>query len=381
MVETNALRGSMPQRLLLHYDIEDRQHELRDFVAPDDFVLRRRDTPVPFPKGALAYCVDLQAERVLFTCHPHAAMAALFQAPFLYAAQLHGASHAVSVPYERLAECEAGKPVLAPVLIFSPGRTGSTLLTRLLRAASVACASEPDMLAQICRFGREDRLRMGLPMEPALMRACLASVTAALAGGLPLIQPPFVKLRSHCNARPLPLLDALPGTRAVFMLRHAKPWARSRHRAFGETPAFTTDSVPMLSPNPYPVFPSHPYSPSLYAPSPNEPEEQLNFFRSRTLPSFPFIDFTPYMTSWYLREHRPFLLQAIHIVSTFSTQERWILFEELIHLLFTSALLTVESNIDLLLRILTYLAWSADAFLSRAGLISPHDDARHFTGA
>ena len=87
------------------------------------------------------------------------------------------------------------------------------------------------------------------------------------------------------------------------------------------------------------------------------------------------------MTSWYLREHRPFLLQAIHIVSTFSTQERWILFEELIHLLFTSALLTVESNIDLLLRILTYLAWSADAFLSRAGLISPHDDARHFTGA
>jgi hypothetical protein len=227
----------MPQRQLLHFDIDIRQQELRDFVAPDDFVLRRRDTPVPFPKDALAYCADLQAERVLFTCHPHAAIAQLFQAPFLYAAQLHGASHVVSVPYERLAEIEPRDPGLAPVLIFSPGRTGSTLLTRLLQAVAVHCASEPDMLAQICRFGREDRLRMGFPMEPALMRACLISVTRALAGDLPLVRPPFIKLRSHCNARPIPLMEAVPGTRAVFMLRKAKPWARSRHRAFGEMPA------------------------------------------------------------------------------------------------------------------------------------------------
>jgi hypothetical protein len=174
---------------------------------------------------------------VMFTCHARAAVASLFAAPFLYAAQLQGATHAVSVPYEQLSSVEARNPGPPPVLIFSPGRTGSTLLTRLLRAVAVPCASEPDMLAQICRFGREDRLRMGLPMEPALMRACLMSVTRALAGGLPLVQAPFVKLRSHCNARPLPLMEAVPGTRAVFMLRKAKPWARSRHRAFGEMPA------------------------------------------------------------------------------------------------------------------------------------------------
>jgi hypothetical protein len=227
----------LPPRPLLHFDIDARQGELRDFVAPDDFVLRRRDTPVPFPHGALAYCADLQAERVLFTCHAPATLPALFQAPFLYAAQLQAAEHIVAVPYERLADIEPEDAPPAPVLVFSLGRTGSTLLARLLHAASVPCASEPDMLAQICRFGREDRLRMGLPMEPALMRACLVALTGALAGDLPLVRPPFVKLRSHCNARPLPLMEAVPGARAIFMLRRAAPWARSRHRAFGETPA------------------------------------------------------------------------------------------------------------------------------------------------
>jgi hypothetical protein len=225
----------MPQRLILHFDIDDRQQVLRDFVAPDDFVLRRRDTPVPFPAQALAYCADLQTERVMFTTHGDG-LAALFDAPFLYAAQLEAARHVVTVPYERLAELEPATTGPPPTLIFSPGRTGSTLLTRLLRAASAPCASEPDMLAQLCRFGREDRLRMGFPMEPALMRACLVALTGALAGAAPLVATPFVKLRSQCNARCLPLVEAIPGTRAIFMLRRAKPWAVSRHRAFGETP-------------------------------------------------------------------------------------------------------------------------------------------------
>jgi hypothetical protein len=225
----------MTARPILYFDIEDRQHELRDFAAPDDFVLRRRDTPVPFPDDALAYCADLQAERVLYTVHG-AACDSLFQAPFLYAAQLEGATHVVSVPYERLQELEPATPGPPPVLIFSPGRTGSTLLARLLLAASAPCASEPDMLAQICRFSREDRLRMSFAMEPALMRACLVALVQALAGPTPLVTSPFIKLRSHCNARPLQLVESVAETCTIFMLRRARPWAVSRHRAFGETP-------------------------------------------------------------------------------------------------------------------------------------------------
>ncbi|EAW17058.1 Zn(II)2Cys6 transcription factor domain-containing protein [Aspergillus fischeri NRRL 181] len=112
------------------------------------------------------------------------------------------------------------------------------------------------------------------------------------------------------------------------------------------------------------------YSLSTPAPSPNQADERLNFFRSRMLPSFPFIDLTPDITSCYLRQNRPFLLQAIHTVTTFSTQERLTQVEELKHLLFTSALLQVQSNIDLLLGLLTYLAWSTDPFLGRADLVS-----------
>jgi hypothetical protein len=106
------------------------------------------------------------------------------------------------------------------------------------------------------------------------------------------------------------------------------------------------------------------------SPLPNQADERLDFFRSRMLPYFPFIDLTPDMTSSYLRQNRPFLFQAIQTVAIFSTQERLTQVEELKRILFTSALLEVQSNIDLLLGLLTYLAWSTDAFLGRADLIS-----------
>jgi hypothetical protein len=76
------------------------------------------------------------------------------------------------------------------------------------------------------------------------------------------------------------------------------------------------------------------------------------------------------MTSGYLSQHRPFLLRAIHTVTTFSTKERLTKTEELKRLLFSSAWSNVDSNIDLLLGVLTYLAWSTDPFLGGADLVS-----------
>jgi hypothetical protein len=230
----------MPARTPLHFDIADRQMEHRDGVAPDDLVLLRRDTPHALAAHRLAYCADLQSERVIYTLHDSDG-AVMARAPFLYAAQLQAACGAVTIPFEQLDDAAnvyapdraAG---FAPTLIFSPGRTGSTLLARLLAACSVPCASEPDMPTQICRFEREDRLRIGLDMEVALHRAALASLCAWLGPRA------FIKLRSQCNARPLPLLQAAPDAAAVFMLRHVESWARSRHRAFAE-PAVSVAAV------------------------------------------------------------------------------------------------------------------------------------------
>jgi hypothetical protein len=219
----------MPDRRLLHFDIADRQHELRDTAAPDDFVLTRRETPLPFPANALAYCADMQAERVLFSLHGPG-IAGLFQAAFLYAAQLRDARHIVTVPFERLAALDEATQC-RPTLIYSPGRSGSTLLARLLAACGAPCASEPDMLTQVCRFGREERMRIGFDMEETLLHACLAALCRVLGAA------PFIKLRSHCNARPLPLLQAAGGTAPILLMRRLLPWALSRHLTFGESPA------------------------------------------------------------------------------------------------------------------------------------------------
>ncbi|KAB8201894.1 hypothetical protein BDV34DRAFT_237221 [Aspergillus parasiticus] len=114
---------------------------------------------------------------------------------------------------------------------------------------------------------------------------------------------------------------------------------------------------------------------SSYATSPtasllNEEDGRLEYFRTRMLPYFPFIDLPPEMTTQYLRQNRPFLLRAIYTVTTVSNQEKLAQLEELKHLLFTSALLKVESSIDMLLGLLTYIAWSTDTFLGRADLVS-----------
>ncbi|KAL2843005.1 C6 transcription factor [Aspergillus pseudodeflectus] len=132
---------------------------------------------------------------------------------------------------------------------------------------------------------------------------------------------------------------------------------------FNEGPTFATSSTATVSPNPDPV-----YLPNQYQPT--QIDDQLEFFRTRMLPSFPFLDLGPAMTSGYLRQHRPFLLRAIHTVTTFSTKDRLTKTEELKRLLFSSAWSNVDSNIDLLLGVLTYLAWSTDPFLGGADLVS-----------
>ncbi|KAJ5651570.1 uncharacterized protein N7484_005293 [Penicillium longicatenatum] len=140
--------------------------------------------------------------------------------------------------------------------------------------------------------------------------------------------------------------------------------------AFSDGSTFAAGSIATVSPHPNTFLLPHQYPLSPTTPSLIQADERLSFFRSRMLPFFPFIDLTPNMTGWYLRQNRPFLFQAIHTVTIFSTQERLAQLEELKRVLFTSALLEVQSNIDLLLGLLTYITWSTDAFLGRADLLS-----------
>ncbi len=221
------------QRLIHHYDILACRAGPGSGATPSDFELAWTASSDRFspPGTALAYCADFAAERVLFSLHDNAALAGLFSAPFLFPEQARQASGLVSVPFEQLAACGQPGQALQPCFVFSPGRTGSTLLARLLDAAGLPSVSEPDMLEQVVWMGEENRRKLPADCETRLAGTCVAALGRARGNGL------FIKLRSQCNERPLAITRSSPGCRAVFMLRRVIPWALSRHRAFQESPA------------------------------------------------------------------------------------------------------------------------------------------------
>lgn len=142
----------------------------------------------------------------------------------------------------------------------------------------------------------------------------------------------------------------------------------SSHSTTGSTNPNTTSQGPTPTTEPFPTAPIH-SDPSSDI-SPLQAEESLNFFRTRMLPHFPFLHLPPDQTAWQLRIDRPILFQAILTVTTLSTQRKLLQAEHFKRLIFTSALIEAQSNIDLLLGIVTYIAWSTDAFLGRANLLS-----------
>ncbi len=196
--------------------------------------LRATSEAPSLPSGALAYCADLRRERVLFTCHAHNDLRAILAAPFLYMEQFRTAGSVISVPFERLKELKLEGSAVA--LIFSPGRAGTTLLSIVLTAAGLPSASEPDMLTQAACLTDEQLQLLPKGTDRMMAAICIGSLARVLGSGA------YLKLRSQCNARPLSLVNALPGSRVIFMMRKAMGWAMSRKRAFGERP----DHIAML---------------------------------------------------------------------------------------------------------------------------------------
>lgn len=109
---------------------------------------------------------------------------------------------------------------------------------------------------------------------------------------------------------------------------------------------------------------------SVSKPSTGEAEEHLSFFLQHMLPCFPFMAFKEETTATQLRHDRPFLFQAIIVVTTFPNRQRQARAEHFRELLFKSAFLNTQSSMDLLLGILTYLTWTTDLFLGAADLVS-----------
>jgi hypothetical protein len=167
----------------------------------------------------------------------------------------------------------------------------------------------------------------------------------------------------------LRLLDEESISLSPYSSKQTKANSTTLNPSIGGSPTLPTDPPPTALVHTNSLAPSQ-YSPFLSDLSSSEAEESLTFFRCWMLPCFPFFILSPDTTARQMQEDRPFLLQAICTTTTFSAQKKIARAEDLKRALFTSAFLNVQSNTDLLLGLLTYLAWSTDAFLGKTDLVS-----------
>jgi len=148
-------------------------------------------------------------------------------APFYYLHLRRSAHVLLSVPIER---GRLGEPAQAdPVFLFSPGRCGSTLLSRILNASGVASASEPDFYTQMSTmFWSSPKNPLQAPFRQAMWNMG-ADLSAALGSA------PVVKLRAECCRAP-GLFVRCPEAKTIVMMRSFEDWARSTARVFAPSP-------------------------------------------------------------------------------------------------------------------------------------------------
>jgi hypothetical protein len=226
------LSTGFQRALLLHEILGRSKYAEVAFAAPSDFQLRplRCIDSLRSEHNALIYCFDPVTERALFTLCDD--LRPVLRAPFLYQAQFLQARRVATIPFERLAASFGDLPEAKPTLVFSIGRCGSTLLSALLAAIGMRSVSEPDVLTQLAELSDTERACLSPGTTKLLVEACIASLQVHCGDEM------VIKLRSQCSRIATEIVAASPEARIVFMLRGRHAWARSRYRAFDESPAF-----------------------------------------------------------------------------------------------------------------------------------------------
>lgn len=179
------------------------------------------------------YCLDHDNRQAMFVETPEGVD--IMAQPFLYQAQYEHARRLLVVPYDLLHRVAASLPPsgTALVLIHSPGRSGTTLMSKVFQEIeAVVSLSEPDVYTQIVA------LRLTGGRDPDLIDL-LRSATAmlfnpALAGGSTLR---VVKFRSFCIQIADLLAEAAPSAVNLFMYRELGALIASYARLLTVVPA------------------------------------------------------------------------------------------------------------------------------------------------
>ena len=208
------------------------------FAVADPTDFEFSEGPSIDPRAVLAdplislYCLDHANRRALFV--ETTPGVELSRAPFLYQAQYENSVRLIGVPYETLHELARGISLddQKVILVYSIGRTGSTLLGAALTAVEgMVGLSEPDVFTQLVAFREWD----GSNDEE--ISALVESCTKILCKPTEQISNPrgwVIKFRSFVVELGDLLNKHFPNTRNIFLYRNAEPWLDSMLRAFGD---------------------------------------------------------------------------------------------------------------------------------------------------
>ncbi|MFB8787450.1 MAG: sulfotransferase [Potamolinea sp.] len=175
------------------------------------------------------YCLDPQNQRLIFVETP--LDIDLSQAPFFYEAQYEYAERLFAVPFEDINQLveEIKEPIEQLVLIYSVGRCGSTLLSKVFNQLdTVVSLSEPDIFSQIVGIRHSDGSNDN--ELAALLRNCIY-----------LLCKPTLKRKHSCYILKFRsivielgdlLYQAFPQAKVIFLYRNAEAVVKSSIRAF-----------------------------------------------------------------------------------------------------------------------------------------------------
>ncbi len=219
-------------RAIFAAEVKAARHAQRiSIAAPSDFKLAARQSfaGIGARDPLLPYCLDPLRRRSLYVSGPDVESASA--APFYYLHLRRTARYVISVPWEKGALAAPAKGAL-PILVFSPGRVGSTLLSSILFEARIANMSEPDFYTQMTQAFAASPFN---PLRQPMRRAVLAMGRDLVAAFGEEDGPVVAKLRAECSRAPWLILDgARPKT--IFMTRRFESWARSTGRVFRAGP-------------------------------------------------------------------------------------------------------------------------------------------------
>ncbi|MEM1111874.1 MAG: hypothetical protein AAGI11_08195 [Pseudomonadota bacterium] len=151
--------------------------------------------------------------------------------------ELQKAKRLVSIPFAQLQGLTEGHPPgdrpVAPVYVFSAGRSGSTLVSKLCNSVDFTSVSEPEIFFSLLSAASTTKHARGRALLRQVTHASTAMILSALED-----QDAVIKLQAQTSAIAPLLLQASPHASGVMLLREPISWASSAIRAFDWSPDY-----------------------------------------------------------------------------------------------------------------------------------------------